>query len=93
MDRRDDYQLVAAGGPCQRAPFLGCQCGRVHGGEALKARMWQEDRPFRTVNTGDGFVTVRKGQVVIVFVAEPNEPVMKFLTAAMENAAPLDEEP
>ena len=59
----------------------------------MKARMWSEFDRVRTINTGDGFVTVDKGQVVVIFVADRTEPVLSLLIAAMEKTAPLPEEP
>ena len=55
----------------------------------MKARMWSEFRKARTINTGDGFVTVTEDDIVIIIVARPNEPVMKTFAELAGKMEPL----
>ncbi len=57
----------------------------------MRARLWQEFDRARTINTGDGFVTVEKDETVLIFVAKANEPVMRFLAAALEAAEKIED--
>lgn len=59
----------------------------------MKARLWVEDREVRAVNTGDGFVTISKGNVGLVIVARPNERVLTLMQQIIDAADPLDVEP
>jgi len=51
--------------------------------------MWSEHRKARTINTGDGFVTVTEDDVVIIIVARPNEPAMKVFADLVGKMEPL----
>lgn len=42
----------------------------VRGGDAMKLRSWTEDRDVRAIQTGDGLMTVHRGDVVVIAVVE-----------------------
>jgi hypothetical protein len=42
----------------------------VRAGDAVKMRLWQEEREIRPIMTGDGIVEVRKGDTAMVVIIE-----------------------
>lgn len=58
----------------------------------MKAVLWLEHKEQRPIATGaDGFLVAKKGQTVIVIVADPGEPAVQMLdeVLAKYNAEPL----
>jgi hypothetical protein len=58
----------------------------------MKARLWVEDREIRAVNTGDGFVTISKGNVGLIVIARPNERVLSLMQQIIDASEPLEVE-
>jgi hypothetical protein len=49
----------------------------------MKLRAWTETRPTRTIDTGDGPMVVRQGDVVIVIVAESWDEATRTIAEQM----------
>jgi hypothetical protein len=58
----------------------------------MKARLWREDKDVRSINTGDGFVTISKGNIGIIVIARPNERVLSLMQQIIDASEPLEVE-
>lgn len=61
----------------------------------MKIRVWREFRDIRAIQTGDGIVEIRKGDVVMVAVVERWDDASEAIAAMQRLTAkpPIVEEP